>query len=78
MLGLLGVLVVIWGDQGVADIDPRGLSILLAALSWSVYFAIQKHYSHRYSPLTMACYMVWAGTDCANTLDAAAVTNCCP
>ena len=62
LLGLLGVLVVIWGDQGVEDIDPRGLSILLAALSWSVYFAIQKHYSHRYSPLTMACYMVWAGT----------------
>ncbi|MGU9855016.1 DMT family transporter [Pseudomonas sp. LF245] len=62
LLGLLGVLVVIWGDQGVADIDPRGLLILLAALSWSVYFAIQKHYSHRYSPLTMACYMVWAGT----------------
>lgn len=62
LLGLLGVLVVIWGDQGVADIDPRGLSILLAALSWSVYFALQKHYSHRYSPLTMACYMVWAGT----------------
>ena len=62
LLGLLGVLVVIWGDQGVAGIDPRGLSILLAALSWSVYFAIQKHYSHRYSPLTLACYMVWAGT----------------
>lgn len=62
LLGLLGVLVVIWGDQGVADINPRGLLILLAALSWSVYFALQKHYAHRYSPLTMACYMVWAGT----------------
>jgi len=62
LLGLLGVLVVIWGDQGISDIDPRGLLILLAAVSWSVYFAIQKHYAHRYSPLTMACYMVWAGT----------------
>ena len=62
LLGLLGVLVVIWGDHGVGDIDPRGLLILLAALSWSVYFAIQKHYAHHYSPLTMACYMVWAGT----------------
>ncbi len=60
--GLLGVLVVIWGDQGVDDIDPRGLLILLAALSWSVYFAVQKHYAHRYSPLTLACYMVWVGT----------------
>ena len=62
LLGLLGVLVVIWGDHGVGDIDPRGLLILLAAVSWSVYFVIQKHYAHRYSPLTMACYMVWAGT----------------
>jgi len=60
--GLLGVLVVIWGDQGVGDIDLRGLLILLAALSWSVYFAVQKHYAHRYSPLTLACYMVWVGT----------------
>ena len=61
LLGLLGVLVVIWGDHGVGDIDPRGLLILLAAVSWSLYFAIQKHYAHRYSPLTMACYMVCAG-----------------
>ncbi|MGY2374777.1 DMT family transporter [Pseudomonas sp. SDO524_S393] len=62
LLGLFGVLVVIWGDHGMGDIDPRGLLILLAALSWSLYFAIQKHYAHRYSPLTMACYMVWVGT----------------
>ncbi|MBY8946800.1 DMT family transporter [Pseudomonas sp. SH10-3B] len=62
LLGLLGVVVVIWGDQGLGEIDPRGLLILLAAVSWSVYFALQKHYAHRYSPLTMACYMVWAGT----------------
>jgi len=62
LLGLLGVLVVIWDDHGVGNIDPRGLLLLLAAVSWSLYFAIQKHYAHRYSPLTMACYMVWGGT----------------
>ncbi|WP_338475419.1 DMT family transporter [Pseudomonas khavaziana] len=62
LLGLAGVLVVIWGDHGVGDIDPRGLLILLAACSWSVYFAIARHYAHRYSPLTQACYMVWSGT----------------
>ncbi|MGH8448278.1 DMT family transporter [Pseudomonas sp.] len=62
LLGLAGVLMVIWGDRGVGEIDPRGLLILLAAVSWSIYFAIQKHYAHHYSPLTMACYMVWAGT----------------
>lgn len=62
LLGLLGVLVVIWGDHGVGEIDPRGLLILLAAISWSFYFAIQKHYSRRYSPLTSVCYTVWSGT----------------
>ncbi|KAA0948158.1 MULTISPECIES: DMT family transporter [unclassified Pseudomonas] len=61
LLGLLGVLVVIWGDHGVGEIDPRGLLILLAAISWSFYFAIQKHYSRRYSPLTSVCYTVWSG-----------------
>ena len=61
-LGLVGVGVVICGDRGIGEIDPRGVLILLAALSWSVYFALQKHYAHRYSPLTMACYMVWTGT----------------
>ncbi len=38
LLGLFGVLVVIWGDHGVGDIDPRGVLILLAAVSWSLYF----------------------------------------
>ena len=62
LLGLWGVLVVIRGDHGMAEMDPRGLLILLAALSWSVYFAVLRHYAYRYSPLTLACYMVWSGT----------------
>ncbi|WPN96897.1 DMT family transporter [Pseudomonas sp. MUP55] len=62
LLGLCGVLVVIRGDQGLADLDPRGLLILVAALSWSVCFAVQRRYAHHYSPLTLACYMVWSGT----------------
>ena len=62
LLGLAGVVVVIWGDRGIGDINPQGLLILLAACSWSVYFAIQRRHAQRYSPLTMACYMVWSGT----------------
>ena len=62
LLGLAGVVGVIWGDRGIGDINPRGLLILLAACSWSVYFAIQRHHAQRYSPLTVACYMVWSGT----------------
>lgn len=62
LLGLGGVLVVIWGEGGLGRIDPRGLMILLAALSWSLYFTLQKHYCQRYSPLTTVCYTVWSGT----------------
>lgn len=60
--GLAGALVVVWGDHGVGTFDPRALLILFAALSWSIYFALQKHYSGHYSGLTTVCYMVWAGT----------------
>jgi len=61
-VGLAGVLVVIWADKGVGEFRPEGLLLLLAALSWSIYFALQKHYCNRYSPLTIVCYMIWAGT----------------
>ena len=62
VVGLAGVGVVIWADKGVGEFRPEGLLLLLAALSWSIYFALQKHYCNRYSPLTIVCYMVWAGT----------------
>jgi drug/metabolite transporter (DMT)-like permease len=38
------------------------LLILLAALSWSIYFALQKHHARRYDGLTLVCYTVWSGT----------------
>lgn len=62
LAGFAGVLVVIWGDRGIGTFNPQGLLIVLAALSWSIYFALQKHYAHHYSGLTTACYMVWTGT----------------
>lgn len=61
-VGLVGVVLVIWADKGVGEFRPQGLLLLVAALSWSIYFALQKHYGNRYSPLTIVCYMVWAGT----------------
>lgn len=60
--GLVGVAIVITGDRGFGHIDVRGLLVLLAAFSWSVYFSLQKRYSQRYDGLTMVCYTVWAGT----------------
>ncbi|WP_433769851.1 DMT family transporter [Pseudomonas putida] len=62
ILGLLGVLIVVAGDHGLGSIDAHGLLILLAALSWSLYFALQKHHSGRYDGLTLVCYTVWSGT----------------
>ena len=61
-VGFLGALVVVISDKGLAGFRPQGLLVLLAAFSWSVYFALQKHYSNRYSPLTLVCYTIWSGT----------------
>jgi drug/metabolite transporter (DMT)-like permease len=61
-LGMLGAAVVVAGDRGFGSVDAHGLLILLAALSWSIYFALQKRHSHRYDGLTLVCYTVWSGT----------------
>jgi drug/metabolite transporter (DMT)-like permease len=62
ILGLIGVVIVVAGDRGLGSIDAHGLLILMAALSWSLYFALQKHHSGRYDGLTLVCYTVWSGT----------------
>ncbi|MGF6130085.1 drug/metabolite transporter (DMT)-like permease [Pseudomonas frederiksbergensis] len=61
-LGLIGVVIVVAGDKGLGSIDAHGLLILLAAVSWSFYFALQKHHTGRYDGLTLTCYTVWSGT----------------
>jgi drug/metabolite transporter (DMT)-like permease len=62
LLGLVGVVIVVAGNRGLGGIDAHGLLILLAAVSWSFYFALQKHHSGRYDGLTLVCYTVWSGT----------------
>ncbi len=62
LLGLFGVVIVVAGDHGLGSIDAHGLLILLAAVSWSLYFALQKHHTGRYDGLTLVCYTVWSGT----------------
>lgn len=61
-LALTGVVLVVAGDRGLGNIDAHGLLILLAAVSWSFYFALQKHHTGRYDALTLVCYTVWSGT----------------
>lgn len=60
--GLIGAAVVVSSDRGLGDLDAHGLLVLLAALSWSLYFALQKSHAHRYNGLTMVCYTIWSGT----------------
>lgn len=60
--GLFGAGVVAVGDRGWGELDGHGLLILLAAASWSLYFALQKRYSQRYDGLTMVCFTLWSGT----------------
>ena len=62
LLGLIGVVIVVSGDRGLGEMDAHGLLILLAALSWSIYFALQKHHARRYDGLSLVCYAVWSGT----------------
>ena len=60
--GLLGAGVVAVGDRGLGELDGHGLLILLAAASWSLYFALQKRYSQHYDGLTLVCFTLWSGT----------------
>jgi drug/metabolite transporter (DMT)-like permease len=62
LLGFVGVVIVVSGDKGLGAIDAHALLILLAAVSWSVYFALQKHHARRYDGFSLACYAVWLGT----------------
>ncbi len=62
LLGFVGVVIVVSGDKGLGDIDAHALLILLAAVSWSIYFALQKHQARRHDGFSLACYAVWSGT----------------
>lgn len=61
-IGMVGAIIVIMGDGDIMHVNMHGLLILLAALSWSIYFVLQKRYSQHYSILTIVCYTVWSGT----------------
>lgn len=65
-LGLLvslgGAALIAFGEAGGMAAEPGTLLILLAALSGAGYFALQKHYLARYTPLEITAYAMWAGT----------------
>jgi len=60
IISFLGVSLVAIGE-GVR-FEPAAFLILLAAISTSFYFVLQKPYLKKYSPLKFATYAIWSGT----------------
>lgn len=62
LLGLIGASLVVIGEGRDVSVGPSGLLVLGAALSWAIYFVLQKPLLRRYRPVELTCYAVWAGT----------------
>lgn len=60
-VSFLGVAMISFGEGGFG-IDPGALLVLLAAVSTSAYFVLQKPYLRRYGSFEFTAYAVWAGT----------------
>lgn len=61
-VSFFGAALIALGEGGGLGFAPGAFLILLAALSASGYFVIQKFYLVRYRALDFTAYAVWAGT----------------
>ena len=61
-VSFLGVALISFGKSEGFRADTGALLVLLAALSASGYFALQKPYLRRYGSFQFTCYAIWAGT----------------
>ncbi len=57
-----GAVLISLGEGEGFSLDPRAFLILLAALSTSVYFVLQRPYLEKYGALAFTTYAIWAGT----------------
>ena len=62
MVSFLGVALISFGKGEGFGADPGALLVLLAALSASGYFALQKPYLGRYGAFEFTACAIWAGT----------------
>jgi drug/metabolite transporter (DMT)-like permease len=62
VISFLGVSLVAIGEGEGARFEPAAFLILLAAISTSFYFVLQKPYLKKYSPLKFVTYTIWSGT----------------
>ena len=61
-VSFVGVALISFGEGEGFGADPGALLVLLAALSASVYYTLQKPYLEKYGALEFTAYAVWAGT----------------
>jgi drug/metabolite transporter (DMT)-like permease len=64
VISFLGTTLIAFGEGGGLHFSYGALFILLAALSFSVFFIIQKRLLSKYKPFDLATYSIWAGTLC--------------
>ena len=60
-VSFFGAILISAGEGGGFGLAPQAFLILLAALSSSIYFVIQKPYLQKYGALAFTTYAVWAG-----------------
>jgi drug/metabolite transporter (DMT)-like permease len=61
-VSFFGAAMISVGESEGFGLAPRAFLILVAALSSSIYFVIQKPYLRKYGALAFTTYAVWAGT----------------
>ena len=62
VVSFLGVAMISFGEEEGFGIQTGALFVLLAALSTSVFFVLQKPYLKRYGSFEFTAYAIWAGT----------------
>jgi drug/metabolite transporter (DMT)-like permease len=62
VISFFGVSLVARGEGEGIRFEPAAFLILLAAISTSFYFVLQKPYLKKYSPLKFVTYTIWSGT----------------
>lgn len=64
VIGLLGIAILCFTDNGIVSFNFGTLSILIAAIAQSLFFVVQKPMLRVYSALSVICYSIWIGTFC--------------
>ncbi len=62
LISLIGVILIVLGENSSFSINLYALLILVAALSASFYTVVQKPLFKKYSAIQVTAYSVWAGT----------------